>query len=331
MAGILLMAAGGVYVMAQTIEKADPSFVTALKTNISGIYFGQVAHYRPAEIEREFRKAVQDPALAGDEEFMTNLMFLVRMKEVRNLRDEVLRLVAAKQLKPGAQVSGLKTAFAIGGLADRDAIDKMEAEALVELAESGKSPGGSPFSEASDRIGGPRTLTALQRLQSDAMKRQTAAEHESPDDHALIGGLDKVRARLQGQVADLSRKVKVLAQPEPQRTADLARVYMARPAYLTCWAYRELIGGASPASWAIVQDVVTHEIPTFLPSSGQSPEIRSKAELDLRLRGIALLQKMGAPLPPDAAQLLKENYLKIKAREPYFYPECTWEEVLDLV
>jgi hypothetical protein len=262
---------------------------------------------------------------------MSNLLFLVRMKEVSSLRDDVWRLVAGKHLEPAVQVSGLKTVFALGGPNERDAVDRMEAEALAELVQFGQSPEGSPFVPPADRIGGPRTLVALRRLHSDAANRQAAATQQSPDNHALISRLDKVRAGLQRQVADLTRKTGILAKPEPGRTAELTRVYMKRPAYLTCWAYRELIGEASPASRAVVQDVITREIPTFLPSGGQSPETRSKAELDLRLRGIALLQKMGAPLSPDRTQLLNENYLMMKAREPYFYPRCTWEEVLDLV
>jgi hypothetical protein len=75
--------------MAQTIDKVDPRFVTSLKRNISGIYFGQVAHYTPAEIEREFRKAVLDDVLVADEEFMHNLLFLVRKREVSSLREDV--------------------------------------------------------------------------------------------------------------------------------------------------------------------------------------------------------------------------------------------------
>src|SRR5579871_5285656 len=88
---IAWIAAGGIFVMAQTMDRVDPDFVTALRTNISGIYFGQVAHYQPAEIEREFRKAVHDPALMGDEEFASNLMFLTRRKEVRGLHDDLKR------------------------------------------------------------------------------------------------------------------------------------------------------------------------------------------------------------------------------------------------
>ena len=317
--------------MAQAMDRVDPNFVTALHTNISGIYFGQVAHYQPAEIESEFRKAVQDPTLTADEEFMANLMYLVRMKEVRDLRDDVWRLVTPKRLPPAAQVSGLKTAFAVGGQNDRQEVDRMEAEALADLVKAGHSPAESPFVPAADRIGGTQTLIALRRLYTDSAAQQAAVTRQQPDNFSLISSLDKIRDSLQRQVADLTRKTGILSKPEPQRTAELARVYMSRPAFLTCWAYRELIEEPSPESQAVVQDVVTREIPAFLPSGGQSPEVRSRAELDLRLRGIALLQKMGAPLSPDELELLKANDAMIRARKPFFYPACTWEDVLDVI
>jgi hypothetical protein len=317
--------------MTQAMDRVDPNFVTALHTNISGIYFGQVAHYQPAEIASEFRKAVKDPALVVDEEFMANLMFLVRMKEVRDLRDDVWRQVTPKRLPPAAQVSGLKTAFAVGGQNDRQEVDRMEAEALAELAKAGNSPQESPFVPAADRIGGTQTLSALRRLYTDTAAQQAAVTRQQPDNFSLIASLDKVRDSLQRQVSDLSRKTGILSKPEPQRTADLARVYMSRPAFLTCWAYRELVAEASPESQTVVRDVVTSEIATFLPSGGQSPETRSGAELDLRLRGLGLLQKMGAPLSPDELRLLKANEAMIKARRPFFYPACTWEDVLDVI
>src|SRR5262249_22996557 len=121
-----------------------------------------------------------------------------------------------------------------------------------------------------------------------------------------------------------------LAQPEPQRSAQLARVYMSRPALLTCWAYRELLAGASPQSRDAVRDVVTRLLPSFLPSGGQTPEARSRDELDLRLRGITLLEKMGAMLTPDQVHLMQSNEALVRSRQPFFYPACTWEDVLDV-
>lgn len=317
--------------MAQTVDKVDPDFVKALRTNISGIYFNQVARYRPAEIESEFRKAVQDPELTKDEEFMANLFYLVRMKEVRSLREDVWRMVTPKRLPPVAQVSGLKTAYALGSLADRVEVDRMEAEALAELVQSGRATEASPFVEAADRIGGSRTLMALRRVHLESEARQSAAMKNQPDNFSQIATLDKVRDRLQRQLADLTRKTEILSKPEPDRTAALVRVYMSRPAILTCWAYRELLEGASPASQAVVQNIVTNELPTFLPKGGQSPEARSRAELDLRLRGLVLLQNMGVLLMPDEAELLQNNAGLIQSRQPFFSPACSLEDVLDVV
>jgi hypothetical protein len=331
LSGISFIVAGGVCVMAQTMDKADPDFVTALKTNISGIYFGQVARYRPDKIELEFRRAVKDPALVNDDEFMANLFYLVRMKEIRSLRGDVGQLVGSKRLKPEAQVSGLKTAFALGSPSDRQEVDRMESDALAELAQSGHSVEESPFVPVADRIGGTRTLVALRRLHSDSAARQAAATQQRPDNFSLIARLDKVRDRLERQVADLARKTEILSKPEPERTAGLVRLYMSRTAFLSCWAYRQLLGEASPASQAVARNVVAREIPTFLPSAGQSAEARSSAELDLRLVGVALVQRLGATLSADESELLRRNDSLIKERQPFFYPVCSWEDVLDVV
>jgi hypothetical protein len=317
--------------MAQALDKVDPKFVTALETNISGIYFNQVEKYDPAEIERQFRAAVQETALVDNEEFMANLFYLVRMKEVSDLREDVWRLISSNRLRPAARVSALKTAYALGQPADRIEVDRLEAEALAQIIRSGDSPEESPYVQAADRIGGTRTLTALQRLHAEAAARQVAAAQQQPNNFSLISRLDKVRDRLERQIGDLTRKTTILAMQEPRRTGELARVYMSRPAFLTCWAYRELLAGASPQSRETVRDVVTRLLPAFLPAGGQSAEARSKAELDLRLRGIALLETMGEPLTSDQADLMRSNAALVEERKPFFYPACTWEEVLDEV
>ena len=317
--------------MAQSTDKADPKFVAALQTNISGIYFGQVAAYKAPEIEKQFRASVQDPALVENEEFMANLFYLVRMKEVSGLREDVWRVVRMGRLPPAARVSGWKTAYALGGPNDLAEVDRLEAEALVALIQEGGSPEESPYVPPADRIGGARTLVALQRMQADAGARQAAVTAQQPNNFSLISRLDKVRDRLARQVADLTRKTSILAQPEPQRTRELARVYFSRPAFLTCWAYRVLLAEASPQSRETVREVVTRALPTFLPSGGQSEDVRKRDELDLRLRGVALLSSMGATLAQDEAALLKANEEKVNERRPFFYPACTWEDVLDVV
>jgi hypothetical protein len=315
--------------MAEAIQQVDPDFVKALQTNITGMYFRQVEHYTPAEIEREFRKAVTDPALLEDEEFAGNLMYLVRKKEVKNLREDVWRLVAGRRMKPAAQVSGLKTLYALGGEGERLAADGMEAEALAQLIQSGQPPEGSPYVEAADGIGGARTLVALRRLHQEAANRQAVAEQRSPGEFARISQLDKTRAGLARQIATLTRKQEVAAKPEPERTAGLARIYLSRAPDLSCWAFRELLATTAPGALEAVNGVVANELPHFLPIGGQSPEDRAKAELDLKLRGIALLERMGSRLSPEQSQLLQEHILMIQERRPFFYPRCDWTDVLD--
>ena len=171
--------------MAQTSKSADPALARPLKANISGIYFGQEAHYAPQEIISELR--------------ITN--------------------------------------------------------------------------------------------------RQRTAEQQAPGELARIARLDKVRAGLQGESNVLARKREILAKPEAHRVADLTRVYMRR----------------------------------FLPVYGQSPEDQAKGELDLRLRGIELLEKLVAPRQDEETQLLRYHSQMMRMREPFFHPARDWEDTIDRV
>ena len=162
--------------MAQSPVSADAQFIDSLKTDISGIYFSQVAHYTPQKISEEFRKAVRDPALVADEIVMANLFFLIRKKTIQGLREDVSRLVAANQLKPGAQVSALKTLYALGGDQERNTADYLVSQALAQLIQAGNPPEASPYVQAADRIGGPRTLIALKQILAEATNRQRVAE-----------------------------------------------------------------------------------------------------------------------------------------------------------
>jgi len=315
--------------MPQVPESVDTSFVESLKTDISGIFSGQIAHYTPEKITDEFRKAVRDPSLMADEAFAPNLFFLVRKKEVRDLLDDVSKQVSGNQLKPAAQVSALKTMYALGGANERNVVDYLVSQALAQLVQSGQPPESSPYVAAAERIGGPRTLVALQRLNSDAASRQRAAEQQSPGNHALIGRLDKVRTSLEGKAYLLGRKQAIAVKPDAERTADLARVYLRRTAGLACWAYRELMDQATPEAGAAVEAVVSRELPGFLPTSGLTPEDRAKRLLDLQLRGVALLERMNATLTDPEWDLLNQNRSMMLSRESFFYPKCDWEEILD--
>ena len=127
--------------------------------------------------------------------------------------------------------------------------------------------------------------------------RQRTAEQQAPGELARIGQLDKVKAGLQGQSTVPARKREILAKPEAHRFADLTRAHMRR----------------------------------FLAVSGQSPEDRAKGELDLRLRGIELLEKLVAPLQDEETQLLRYHFQMMRMREPFFHPARDWEDTLNRV
>src|SRR5581483_3873873 len=127
-------------------------------------------------------------------------------------------LVEGRKLPAAAQVSALKTLFALGGPKDREEVDRMEAEELAKLAQSDQSLDASPYVPAADRIGGSQTLAELRRLHSEATARQAAATKQEPQNFSVIGALDKTRDRLQRQVAMLTRKTEIQAKSEPART-----------------------------------------------------------------------------------------------------------------
>ncbi len=299
--------------MAQPPASGDAAFFDSLRTNISGIYFGQVAHYPPEKIRAEFRNAVRDPALLSDETVMANLLFLVRKKAIGDLRDEVSRLVAANRLKPAAQVSALKTLYALGGARERGTADHLVSQALAQLLRADGGIESSPYLEAADRIGGPETLAVLRKLLAQATARQRSAEQRQPGDQAAIGRLDKIRARLEAQVLTLTRKQEVLAKPEPERTADLARAYLRRSAELGCWAYREMLEAGREGTPAAVREVLAG----------------AKGESEIRLRGLALLETMHVPFTPEEQKLFDENAATLRTRKAFYYPACDWEDVLD--
>jgi hypothetical protein len=40
---------------------------------------------------------------------------------------------------------------------------------------------------------------------------------------------------------------------------------------------------------------------------------------------------MHSTLTPDEAELLRVNDAMVRARQPFFYPACSWEDVLDVI
>jgi hypothetical protein len=321
----------GVSFMPQAADKTDREFVSALRTSISGIYYRQVERYSNAKIIFEYRKAVQDKELLSDDVFMQNLHFLVRKREIVELRGDIAHVVSSNKLKPASQVSALKTLFAIGKEDDRKAIDDTLSQALSALAESGRSDDTSPYIVAADRVGGPKTLAVLHRLLKDAENRQRANEQQSTSEPEYIGQLDKFRSTLDSKLFALRQKLEILAKPQPERTADLARAYLQRSPELSCWSRKLLLGQSFPEGAGIVRNLINHEIPSFLPPAGLEPRERAQLQLDLKLRGLAILQDMQSTLEPQEEQLLHDNRQLIQSREPFFHPRCDWEDILDEV
>jgi hypothetical protein len=314
--------------MAQIAMSADPDFVAALRTNITGIYYRQVERFTAAQITEEFRKLVRDPVLRTDVEVMPNALFLVRKKDVRGLRDDVLRFVEGDGgLPPVIEASALKTLFALEG--SRDVVDERLSQRLARALESPRAAKTSPYLDAAERIGGPKTLAVLRRGQAETAARQREAEASTPDDHVRIGELDQVRSALETKVDVLSRKLAVLGRPEGDRAAELVALYLRRAVPLDYWAYRELVAAPSPAAVAAVRRTIAGNVEQLLPAGGLSAEERGRRRLDLQLRGILLVSAMKADLTADEQALVTEQAAMIRARSEFFQPNYDWEDVLD--
>ncbi|MCP4247141.1 MAG: hypothetical protein GY778_08835 [bacterium] len=160
----------------------DPEFVTTLSADIQGIFWPQAAKYTASEIEEQFREAVQDGQLMGNEGFVTNLMFIVRKREVVALREDVFKEYRVGRLPREARMSTLKTAYALGGRQEREAIDGWLAQTLRSEYESSNRLTGSRHLDVADRVGGGDTLDVMKDLLPQAVRAQQDAEAEpSPD------------------------------------------------------------------------------------------------------------------------------------------------------
>src|ERR1700730_2059878 len=276
-ATVLLMAAG--CNMAQTTISADPDFVGPLKASATGIFFSSVAGFTPEKIEWEFRKAVQDPALVADEKFMANLMFLVRKREVRSLLPDV-EAVLSRGLQPRAEVSALKTLFALGSTREHAMVDDRVSRELHKQIQSGADLSLSPFFESSERIGGPQTLRVLQERHGSVLAEQRHAEQAMPNDHVRIKRLDQLRSELDDKTFILSRKLVILAMPEEQLAGEMVGLYLQRSGQLSFWAYKELVDHPTAAIVNGVRAFITQKSDSLLPVGGLSEEQRSAKRLE---------------------------------------------------
>jgi hypothetical protein len=311
----------------QTVNPVDPDLVRTLSTDIRGIFAVQANRFTSEQVETEFRKAVHDSKLTSDEVFMDNLMFVVRKKDITNLRPDVESVLNGIELKPPVEVSALKTLFALGGERERSMVDQQTASRLsTELKNGGENLPG-PFLEAAEKIGGPKTLTVLQAGLSEATSRQEQAERSTPQNHARIEALDTLRAKLEIQSLRLSQKRSALALEPPERDGQLLKLYLRGPGPLSFWAYRELVRLSSSATPATVRGVVAQNLDSTLPAAGLKPEDRDRRKGQARLRAVVLLQDIHAQLSPEEQMLLDENRAMIRANPEAYHPD--WEAVLD--
>jgi hypothetical protein len=329
---ILLLAlfiTGGGPAMSQTPNKVDSEFVASLKNNISGIYYRQVEDIPSEKITTEFRNSVQDSSLVADPEFMQNLCFLIRKRELRGLSAEVERLLAGRKLKPEADASAMKTLYALGNDSVRQTIDDRLSKLLQDWFRKPNNIEPSSYLDAAERIGGEKTLAVLKQAYLEATARQRQAERDEPNDHLRMGQLDKRRAELEEKVHTLSQKQEISAKNEAERAAEMTSLYIRRVKHLSYWGYKELADNPSPGSIAAVRAFLSRGVESLLSAGGMSPEDRSKRLLDYRLRGIGLLEAMKAQLSPEEQGLQQDHATLIESREEYFQPHYDWEDVLD--
>jgi hypothetical protein len=306
----------------------DPEFVTTLKGDIQGVFWSEAAKYPPETIAREFRNAVDDRQLMTDERFAANLMFIVRKRDVVSLRDEVFREYRAGGLPPEARISATKTAYAIGGQREREVIDRDLANRLGKDYESSAGLTDSRALDISDGVGGAKTLAALKEIHPQVQKAQREAEAGESPDFDEIKKLDRIRSTLETKIAILELKQKTLAQKPQDRLASMAELYLGRRRFHEAWAYKYLLN--SPQDEAIVGvRAALVRVASLVPQKGLPAERREAYVRDARLRGVCLLELLGARLNENERNWLTENAELIQANEALYRPNYDWEDVLD--
>lgn len=303
----------------------DQDFVSALRSLPTGIYYRDVARYSSEKVAAEFRNAVALPEMVADEDFMANVLFLIRKREIRPLRDDVGRLLSSGKLKPRASVSALKTMVAIGNQGDQVAVDRIFSELLKTALKTPQIEHQVvPWAE---RVGGPETLATMGTALDAATIAQRSAESAHPRDIAKISQLDRLRSSLANQQAVLTRKLEIGRMAESERAFALTELYLRRVGHLAVWAYKELVDDPSAASAAGVRAFLAGPVESMVPKSATG---EAKAELlqGLRLRGLCLLMKMEQASPQERS-LVEQNNARIAANPVFYQPKIDWEDVLD--
>lgn len=313
----------------QNTGPADPEFVATIRGNISGMFFASASRYTPDKIEQEFRKAVADRVLIADETFMHNLMFLVRKQEVRALHDDVEQVLARGGLKASAEVSTMKTLYALGSAKDRQVVDDRLSAQIENQLKTSDALIVSPYVEWADRIGGTKTLDAIKKFQHEADRKQKQTEQTAPDEHVKIGQLDKARSDAENKVHYLTLKLNVLGMGETDRATEMFKYFLKRTGFLGFWGYKELVDNPTPVAVNAVRGMIAQRLGELLPVAGISADDRARLLLDHRLRGISLLQTMKAKLTAEEEKLLADYAAMLEERKQFFQPKFDWEDVLD--
>jgi hypothetical protein len=277
----------------------DPEFKKALASSIRGLFAVELDRFTPQFVEVEYRKIVRQPDLISNDGIIDNLMFVVRKKDILVLRPDVIDTLRTRQLKPHAELSALKTLYALGSEQDRLFVDDYYAQVLAQDMKSSDGLPEGPLLAAS-RIGGQRTLMLLKSLQPEATARQRDAEARTPGNHTRIASLDQVRSSISNEIVVLTRKQAILNAPEPRRTLELFRLARTDSSPFGLWAYRELIDHPSIGRVAAIRQAI----------SGQQP---------IPPDALSILHAMKAPMTPEEDEILKKQ-------SP---PPPDWEAILD--
>jgi len=315
--------------MVQVEQSPDPDFVAILKGEIRGMHFAEASKYDADKIKEQFPICSRDRDLRQDEQFMDNLMFIVRKREVCELRTDVERVAGERARKPGARISALKTWYACGSQRDRESIDD---ELYRQLkGEKGQFDGlvTTPALEWAACIGGRKTMELLKEWHKEVAQKQTQAEQETPDDHRRIGQLDQMRSSLDRKIFAMSQRLEVVGQAEVEGASSMAELYLRQAGRLGCWGYKELVGRPTPEAVQGVRRFVSQKLSTLVPAEGLTGDEVSEMHKDYHLRGLCLLQAMGERLNPREQEYFDPHAEEVEARSAYFRPHHDWEDVLD--
>lgn len=314
--------------MTANVTSADPEFISVLKSDIQGMYWSEAAKFTPEQIEREYRNIVQDHKLRGKEGLMSNLMFMVRKREVTALRDDVFQEYRVGNLPPEAVLSAAKTVVAIGGDRERETVDRDWADKLRKEWQRPDGLTDSRTLDVADRVGGEKTLAALNELYPQAQQSQKEAETAPSPDFEEIKRLDRIRSAIATKRTILEKRLQVQALGQKERMTELASLFVGRQRFHEAWAYKAL--RAAPADDAIVGvRAAMNRAASLVPQRGLPAEQREAYLLDARLRAVCLLEELKAALTVEEQTLLADNADRIRANESLYRPAYDWEDVLD--